>query len=166
MSASGAKAAGEMAERWLEQESCARCGSALEADHITNHLGVRFCQTCFAETAHQHARGADPALREVCNRCKGSLINGYATNYMGVFFCSSCFERTHTPDGRPRQDWEERAKLSTVQVPREEEDDFSVLDEEEEGVFLHDVFLATTILALIMYALSHLSGQLLTLGGF
>lgn len=158
-----------MAETWVEHESCARCGASLGGEYRTNHLGVRFCHTCYDGTvaALEEDRAADPAMEQVCNRCRGSLINGYHANYMGVLFCVNCFERTHTPEGRPRSDWAERDALSVAQQPRDRDDESENPSvEEEEGVYLHDVFFITTILALIMYAVARFGGALMSLGGY
>ena len=164
-----------MSETWSEHKACARCGSELGAEFATSRLGVRFCHTCFEEAVEERERDRDhdPSLQEVCNRCHGSLINGYHANYMGVHFCTSCFERTHTPDGRPLQDWAERDSVGIAQKRHHREDEgdggwvpHDSEDEEGEGVYLHDVFFITTILALVMYAMSRFGGALLTLGGY
>ncbi len=158
-----------MAQTWAEHESCARCGASLGGEFRTNHLGVRFCQTCYEDSVVPRAaeRSPDPVLEQVCNRCRGSLINGYHANYMGVLFCTACFERTHTPEGRPRADWAEREALSVAQQPRDrDEDGDAPAGEDEEGIYLHDVFFVTTILALVMYAVSRFGGALLALGGY
>ena len=158
-----------MAQIWAEHDTCARCDSPLDGGFQANHLGVRFCQACYDENVadRERERAAEPVTKQVCNRCRGSLINGYETNYMGVLFCTPCFERTHTPDGRPRGDWAEREALSVAQQPRERDDDLDLRStEDEEGIYLHDVFFVTTILALVMYAVSRFGGALLALGGY
>ena len=168
-----------MSEAWSEHQSCARCGTTLGAEFSTTRLGVRFCLTCFKETVEEREREPthDPGLEDVCHRCDGSLINGYRENYVGVYFCLTCFERTHTPDGRPRAEWlDTDCTDRTPTEPREKGLDRNWVtstrdrdmedDEEEEGIYLHDVFFVTTILALVMYAMARFGGALLGLGGY
>ena len=99
-----------MSQTWTEHESCARCGGALKEEFAANHLGVRFCHTCYKEAVevHEHDRHEDPGLAQLCHRCHGSLINGYQTNNLGLIFCVMCFDQTHAADGRPLAGWTDR----------------------------------------------------------
>lgn len=164
-----------MNQTWAEHESCARCGNTLGDNFSANHLGVRFCPACYTDAVEEREqqRRCEPVLEQLCNRCHGSLINGYRTNYMGVYFCVPCFERTHTPEGRPRIDWDERDTIGIAQQggsTRDRMEPGSGLEglEEDEGgtVYLHEVFFATTLLALVMYAMSKFGGAIFTVTGW
>jgi len=161
---------------WNENTTCARCGGSLDDGFESNHLGVRFCRGCFEDgvrdkMAERIAR--PPELTESCGRCDGALINGCHQNYMGVYFCTSCFERTHSPDGYPREPQGDAEPVAAPPARRRRDDiDEGELSanwmegEEEEPIYLHDVFLVTTLFALVLYAVAQLSGSLFALSGF
>lgn len=156
-----------MAHTWTEHESCARCGTQIGEEYQSNHLGVRFCAGCYEDAVADRADAAPAnlALDHVCTRCHGSLINGYHANYMGVLFCTRCFERTHTPEGRPRLEDREAEANAIIRSRTSDADDDFASQEEGEGVYLHDVFFVTTLLALVMYAVSKFGGAFLGITG-